>query len=109
MSYSIDEGLEDAQKRARALKKVKELYPDAHISTLPDGEEAWFSEGVEPKDFCFVQDKACLYVEIDGVRVFTRRTNAFSVDAFVDLLSRKHRPLYKALVDELRYASPFSR
>jgi hypothetical protein len=76
VSYSIDEGLEDAEKRLVALREVLKRYPDAHLSALPGGEEVWVSDDVVPDRIRVSVDGPsrrvyfCPFEDVSGIDVF---------------------------------------
>lgn len=57
MSYSIDEGVRDAEKELERCREVRALYPDAHLDGLPGGHRGWFSKKVTPTAFAVVCDE----------------------------------------------------
>jgi hypothetical protein len=74
VSYSIHEGLVDAEGVLRRLRQIAERYPDATEGTLPGGERVYVSGKVRPNAVAVsIRDGEawlCPYDSHDGTRTF---------------------------------------
>lgn len=48
VSFGIDEGIADVRRRLKALIHIKEHYPDAVLRKLPNGDEEWTTQEINP-------------------------------------------------------------
>lgn len=46
MSYSIDEGIADAETALETLREIKKRFPEAMTGNLPNGARVWAAPGV---------------------------------------------------------------
>jgi hypothetical protein len=108
MSYSIQEGAEDARKRQEALEAIAEKYPDAWLDTLDDGRKVWMSNKVEPTDFEIVPSERTgghivKYTAVQEMRVYMAHgTHTHLGYFFGTLLKKEHPDVYKQLLEALR-------
>jgi hypothetical protein len=81
MSYSIREGVEDAEKRLRAERAIAERFPDARLGDQINKDRVWMSESAGPHvtDIELVPDDkgsfvVYTYLTVEGMRVYAYAT-----------------------------------
>lgn len=96
MSYCIDEGIEDAEKRLAALRAIKAHYPKA---SLRDGR--WYVDGPrgDITDVLRIGDDNRLIaaIKVEGMYVFVTWTDMDLVELLDKL--RRDPKLYEKVVD----------
>lgn len=102
MSYSIDEGVEEARKRLADLEVIAERFPDATMTGLPDGRQVWCSSSIEPTDFLLVRAKdsvvLCPYELVGGTAVFIAPPGWEDASVFFRSIARQDTVLHKQLL-----------
>lgn len=77
MSYSISEGVEDAEKRLKAERAIAERFPDARLGDRLNKDRVWMSESAGPHvtDIDLVSDGkdgflVYTYLIVEGMRLY---------------------------------------
>jgi hypothetical protein len=108
MSYSIQEGAEDAKKRQEALEAVATKYPDAYLDTLDDKRKVWMSPTVQPTDFEIISSEQtggviARFATVESVRVYLPHGTHLHLGYFFGTtLKKEHPDVYKQLLEALR-------
>jgi hypothetical protein len=113
MGYSIESGIRDAKMSLSFAQKIAARYPDACLSSFPDGRERWCSDSVK-KDATDVEivtssgggdatSYFVMFVQLPGGRVYSR---AYAyVEVVLHNLKESHSDAYRALVEAVKEAS----
>jgi hypothetical protein len=108
MSYGIREGVQDAKETLEAQTAIAELYPDARLDALPNGQRVWVSASVKPDNFSLVNvhgEKAesflCPYTTVKGLRVYTDHWKWEDAAIFIHWLENDNKQLHAALLTQL--------
>jgi len=109
MSYSIQEGVTDAEKRLQAERLIAERFPDAYLWSLAgSGDRVWTSpsaaEHVTDIDIVPISPEkgavVYMYLLVDGMRVYAPLSAGVEHHAVLLHRLKGERPeTYKALVD----------
>lgn len=108
MSYSIQEGVEDAKTRLAALTAIAEKYPNARLETLDDGRKVWMADNVEPTDFEVVTSERTggvivKYATLGETRVYLPYGTHLHLGYFFGTtLKKEHPDVYKQLLEALQ-------
>lgn len=75
VSFSIREGVYQAEANVVSCRAIMDKYPDAFIDGIPDGARVWVSPSVTPNGVCTVANAEghvsfCAYDTVGGKRVF---------------------------------------
>lgn len=102
MSYGIDEAVDDAEKHWHALRLVREKYPDAAMTQLPDKTKVFASEKVVPSAFDAIADAdgrifLCPYDVVDGLWVYVDHWRWVRMASFVQA-AEKSKGVHKAIM-----------
>ena len=108
MSYSIQEGVEDAKRRLKAEEAIAEKFPDARLGDLASNRSVWLSESACPhvtdielvvgaKNDIYIYP----YLTVEGMRVYARGNWDMTHYTWLEAI-KKHPDAYKILVDIAR-------
>ena len=110
MTYSLDEGLEDARIALETLLIIEKRFPTAELITLPDGRRVWGAATIEPSGFDICIEKRtdtapraflCPYEMLGRVPVFILPLGWQRAFEFFDELEAKAPAVYAELLSVL--------
>ncbi len=111
MTYSIQEGISDLEKKLAAERAIAERFPDAYLGDRADGVQIWWSEDAAPHvtDIEIVHVKSDYashlqtiliypYLSVEGMRVYSRATMPTYHHVWLESLKKQHPEAYNLMV-----------